>query len=444
LAPFLFIKYLSLALTATRSLILAAVLGPSSFGLLGTLVVVQQNLSYAALGMRESVTVRLARPFEDGDGREQVISSALAWGLVTGLGILAGIVLIDRWIQPLSAPWLWVGIIASLSILNEILINIHRDVGQLSKVALLELVYNAAPMACVVYFGRGITVEIVLQAMAAGLVASVAIFVWGIRGSVRAALVRRPLIAQLIRLGLPMAVASFFSASISSIYVLIANHAHDGVVIGLVAFANSMCMMVLFGSNMVAWAATSQTMKGLTAAAADTAELRTRRLALFFRAAVAASSLAILLSHFALERWLPAYVGAERYALYFCLIQGISLLLYNELNYLAVQGKSLAVAAGYGTILGATLLVHLAMPSLDIASLVTFGIALSVVAGWACIWYCEREGLRSPLGAPSRRLFLAFPLVCALATGFGGTSGSAIMVGLFLVATVASLRWARP
>ena len=444
MAPFLLLKYLSLALTATRSLILAAVLGPASFGLLGTLVVVQQNLSYAALGMRESVTVRLARPFDERDGREQVVSSALAWGMVTGVAILAAILLIDRLVQPLFAPWLWLGVIASLSILNEILINIHRDMGKLSKVAALELIYNASPMACVVYFGQSITVEIVLQAIAVGLVASVAIFLWGIRDSIRAAFVRLPLIGRLIRLGLPMAVASFFSASISSIYLLIANYTYDGVIIGLVAFANSMCMMVLFGTNMVAWAATSHTMKGLAAAASDVAEARTRRLALIFRTSVAVSCLTILISHFALERWLPAYVGSERYALYFCLIQGISLLLYTELNYLAVKGKSLAVAAGYGAILGATLLAHLAIPSLDIADLVTFGIALSVVAGWACIWYCEREGLQSPIGTLSRRLFLAFPLACAVATGVWGPPGSSIMVGLFLVMTLGSLRWERP
>jgi hypothetical protein len=440
LIPFLVIKYLSLALTATRSLLLAAVLGPPSFGLLGTLVIVQQNLSYAALGMRESLTVRLAKPFAPGEAREHVINSALIWGAVTGTAIVAAIMLVDRYLRPLGVAWLWVGIIASLSILNEMLINIHRDLGKLAKVAVLELVYNTSLLACVMYFGRSVTVELVLQAMAAGLLASVASFLWSIRADLGLAFFRRALIVRLIGLGLPMAAASLFSASISSVYVLVASHAYHGAVVGQIAFANSMCMMVLFGSNMVAWAATSQSMKGLAVASANAAELRKLRLGRFFQVAVAASAFAIVLSHFALARWLPAYMGAERYALYFCLLQGTSLLLYNELNFLAVHGKSLAVAGGYGAILGITLLTYLLVPSLGIVDLVTLGVALSSIAGWACIRYCTWLGLKSPIGTRSRLVFLAFPTLCAAATTAWGPAGSAALAGLYLAAAVTSLR----
>ena len=114
---FVAIKYLSLALNASRSLVLAALLGPQSFGVLGTLIVVQQYLSYAALGMREGITVRLA---QGGSNPANVLrSSALAWGLSVGLVIVIGFVAFDRLVRPLGEQWIWVGLISLLSIANS-------------------------------------------------------------------------------------------------------------------------------------------------------------------------------------------------------------------------------------------------------------------------------------------------------------------------------------
>jgi len=441
MASFLFLKYISLALNAARSLILAAALGPASYGVLGTLVVAQQYMSYAALGMREGLTVRLAQPLGDVSAA-QVHSSALAWGLGVGLAVLGTICAIDTFVHPLGAAWRWVGVVALLSISNEILININRDQGRLPRVALLEIAYNLAPLACVLWFRHDLTVVMVLQSIAAGLLLSVGGYLAGLRGAGWRH-VRRGLVARLLVLGVPLAIASFFSTAVTSIYVFLANAMHLGDQVGHIVFANSICAIVLFGSNMVAWAATSKSMKGLAAGSGDSAEgVRNQRLAAFFRLAVYASSLALVSSKFVLALAMPAYAGSERYALLFCLLQSHGLLLYVELNFLAVHARSTVVVLGYGAMLGATLLVYLAFPAIALSDLVTVGIAVSMSLGMACTAYCRRQGL--PIPTPRTHLAsLAFPLLCALALRTAGLVAAGAVAAGFLVWTGWSFRQAR-
>ncbi len=439
MVKFLFLKYLSLALNASRSLILAAVLGPASYGVLGTLVVVQQYLSYAALGMREALTVRLAQAPAHGETSVQIHSSALAWGLFVGAAIVICLLFVDMFVRPLGAEWLWVGIISLLSISNEILINIARDQGKLAKVALLEIGYNAAPLACVLFYGRDVTVLLVLQSIAAGLVISVLGYLNGVRhASWRQA--RMGLIKRMLIIGIPLAIASFFSASVTSIYVLVANAMHLGKTIGLIVFANSVCSIVLFGSNMVAWAATSKSMKRLAVGTTELGTDRNLRLTWFFRIAVLASSLAIILSKYALTMGMPAYLGAEQYALFFCLLQAYSLLLYVELNFLAVRGKTLVIVCGYGAMLGATLLAYAVHPSIGVLDLVGIGIVLSMLLGIACVVHCRRLGLHAVDGLASRLGFLAFPTLCALSMREFGSVAAALVAMAYLGGALVSFR----
>ena len=429
MAQFLFLKYLSLALTAARSLILASVMGPQSYGFLGTLVVVQQYLSYVALGMREGLTVRLAQPARPLESSASIHSSALAWGLGVGVSIVVTLIAVS-FCYPLRVEWLWIGLISMLSILNEILINIHRDQGRLRKVALLELIYNVMPLACVLYLRHGVSALIVLQAMAVGLVASVLAYLHGL-SNIGPRNVDRRLIARMLIFGIPLAVASFFSSSVTSIYVLVANAMHLGRSIGLVAFANSICTIVLFGSNMVAWAATSKSMKGLVATESRAADIRNRKLSVFFRLSTLASVMAIVLSSFVFDLLLPAYRGAERYALFFCLLQASSLLLYLELNFLAVHAKSLMVAFGYGVVLGITALVYLMSPGIGLLELVTVGIMLSAALAVLCVLYCRRLGMRPVQGFKSQMVVLAFPSLCAFAMHLIGLAGAGGVVAIY-------------
>ena len=145
---------------------------------------------------------------------------------------------------------------------------------------------------------------------------------------------------NLLAVGMPMAVSAFFSASVTSIYVLLANAMKLGPTVGLIVFANSVCAIVMYGANMVAWAATSKSMRQLAAVPVEGDTRRNQRLTYFFRIAVVVSALAVTLSGPLVARFLPSYAGMERYALLFCLLQSSSLLLYVELNYLGVNGRS--------------------------------------------------------------------------------------------------------
>lgn len=431
MARFILLKYLSLALTAARSLILASVMGPQSYGFLGTLIVVQQYLSYAALGMREGLTVRLARPDRLQDTPAKIHSSALAWGTGVGVAILATIFAASVLHHSLSTEWMWVGFISMLSILNEILINIHRDQGRLTKVAFLELLYNACPLSCVLYLRHDVSTLVILQAMAVGLALSVVSYLRGLSG-LSPRHVSKRVIAELLTLGIPLAVASFFSASITSVYVLLANGMHLGRSIGLVAFANSVCTIVLFGSNMVAWAATSKSMRGLASTASEAGDLRNRRLSVFFSLSTLVSVLAIILSGFFFDLLLPAYRGAERYALFFCLLQASTLFLYVELNFLAVHAKSLKVALGYGAVLAITLLGYAAVPGIELLTLVTAGIVLSAGLAFFFVVSCRKMGMRAVRDFHSQIAVLAFPTLCAFAMHLLGTAGAAAITMAYL------------
>ena len=62
-------------MVSARALLLATLLGPASYGVLGTLVLTQQYLSYTALGVREGLTVKLAQ--SHGDARSEEHTSEL-------------------------------------------------------------------------------------------------------------------------------------------------------------------------------------------------------------------------------------------------------------------------------------------------------------------------------------------------------------------------------
>lgn len=426
---FVFIKYVSLGMNAARSLVLAALLGPESYGFLGTLVIVQQYMSYAALGMREGITLQLTRA--GSHSREVLCDSALAWGLGIGCAVLLILFILVQ-LDNLRAEWYWVGVISMLSITNEILINIYRDDGRLKRVALLEVVYNSAPLGCAIWFGKDVTVELVLQSLAAGVAFSVLAYLWGLP-RVRIKRVDSAAIRSLLAAGIPLAISAFFSASATSIYVLLANSLHLGREIGLIAFANSVCIIVLYGSNVVAWAGTSKSMRLL----ADDARvrdglLRNQRLTYFFRVSILASVLVIAFSGPLVSRLMPAYAGMERYAALFCLLQATTLMLYVELNYLAVCGRSAIVAAGYAMMLAIVLAVWKLLSNIEIDMLISLGVGLSSIAGVLCAAYCHRLGLMS-VSLRSNYFFLAFPSFGVLALHKFGTPAVGWVASFFLV-----------
>lgn len=169
---------------------------------------------------------------------------------------------------------------------------------------------------------------------------------------------------------------------------------------------------------MVAWAATSQSMRRLADTASSTGDLRSERITIFFQGAVLFSTLFLLVCGYLFPFVLPAYQGAETYAVLFCLLQTSGLLLYAEINFLAVRGRGKLIVVGYGIILAATAATFAAVPEIALTDLISVAIATSALLALVCAWLCQRLGLEQRLRF--QMIYLLFPIACALAYREGG------------------------
>lgn len=422
---FVAIKFLALALSASRSLILAAILGPASYGVLGTLILVQQYLSFASLGMREGVTVTLAQLKEPGLRMLQIYSSALAWGCGVGLVVLAVLLAARSSVDGMGQYLGWIGALSFLSIVNEILINIHRDQNRLKQIALLEVLYNAVPLGVALWLWRDVTIGAVLAALTVGLLLSVLFFIGSLPG-LKPGHVQWQVMKQLVGLGIPLATLSALTLLANSMYVILANRMDLGETVGLVVFANTACTMVLFALNAASWAATSRSMRQLYAEQPSQAEqMRAERLSTAFRLGLTVAALVCLSMAGVFMFVLKAYAGAEVFAFYFCLLQAYGLLLFDEINQLIVSGLSKWVVAGYGFLLALVFGVHAAMPQVSIQALILVGIGGYFALAVAALAYCWR--LRMPRQHDRHRLvFLFFPIGGAMLYVLGGIAGAVL------------------
>ena len=244
-----------------------------------------------------------------------------------------------------DALWTWVGLIAALSITNEVFINISRDHGELIRVGLLDLVFNAAPLIAIGIFFRSMTAAIALKSLAAGMFLSVMFYGMSTQ-EFKPKEIDVRLIGKLLKSGIPLALMSFVMTSLSAVFVFCANAMSLGATVGLIVFANSICTLLLYGLNMAAWASTSRSMKILHETnSTDEGGDRSVGLMLFFRFGVVACATGLLSLKIVFSFAMHAYAGSELYAIYLCLLQSYGLLLYRETNFLAVGFRSLLVAA---------------------------------------------------------------------------------------------------
>lgn len=443
---FVAIKFVALFLSSARSLILAAMLGPHSYGVFGTLLLIQQYLSYAALGMREGVTVRLAQRHDDPAEVARVRSSALAWAGLVGMLVLAGLSA-SRSVLPELAPYLpWVGAVSLLSIANEILINLNRDQHKLKKIALLEVVYNGVPLATALWLWHDISVTAILASLVVGLLATVTFYL-ATMPRLKLAEVSAATMSRLVGTGLPLAVLSAVTLLVNSMFVVLANWMALGPIVGLIVFASNLCTIVLFGLNSIAWAATSRSMRDLYAGdSVDAERLRAERLRTIFRLGIVVAAPLCLLSEIIFRHVMRSYAGAVVFAFYLCLFQSYALLLFDEINRLTVTGRFAWVIAGYALLLALVCGTFLLFPGVKIMTLVIVGIGGYFILAIAAVLYGERQGLMRHHDA-SKWAFLSYPIVCGLLYASTGPLGAVLAcVGYGALAGVShrSLRSAAP
>lgn len=439
---FVIIKFLALGLNSIRSLLLAAFLGPASYGVFGTLILIQQCLSYTTLGMREGLTVGLARSSNACVEAAGIRASALSWGAGVGALVAVGIAVLHA-TGLLSPDLLWIGVISFLGILNEMLININRAEEKLRKVAVLELLYNAAPLGVVLYFWKTITVSEVLASLAAGLLLSVTIYLLTLPG-VRDWRPSWMITKRLLTIGLPLSIQSGLILLVNSVFIILANRMQSGAELGLVIFSANICTIILFALNAIAWASTSRSMRMLNGGEISLAERsRAALLRQSFRLGIIGAVIIAMATRLVFPWVLTAYIGADEFIFYFVLFQAYGLLLFDELNYLVVTGRNRMVIAGYAALLVLTLLPAYLFPSLTFPTIAKLGIGFYFLLAVAATAYCRKLGGMQGIVWVSKFAFLLFPVGCVLLYTVSGFIGVTIACGFVAVCTLQSWHKAR-
>ena len=420
---FVGIKFFAMGLSSMRSLLLAAMLGPASYGVFGTLILMQQYLSYAALGMRDGVTVTLARAKRGAQDVAEVYASSLAWAAGAGATVWLGLLAAQFTNREVGEHLGWLGLVSMLSIVNEVLININRDQGSLAKIAQLEVLYNLVPLGVALWMWRDVTIGAMLRALAVGLLLSVVVYIATLP-RLAGAHVRWRAVKRLLAVGFPVSAVSAVALLAHSVYILLANQMRLGETLGRVVFANTVCTLVLFALNTVAWAATGRSMRQHAGLGSPAEHLRAECLRTAFRVGVAAAALACLSTAVVFAVVLQDYAGAEVYAFYLCLFQAYGLLLFDEVNRLNVTGRSPWIIVGYGALFALVYGVRHAFPDASIASLMLVGIMAYFLLAVAAFWYC---GTLQEAGPPnwSRLAFLSFPVCTSLLYAGSGSAAAA-------------------
>jgi hypothetical protein len=429
---FVVVKVLSMGLSGARSMLLAALLGPSSYGIFGTLIVVQQYLSYFALGAREGVAIKLARAGPSHNESRVIYSSALAWGACVGVAIIC-VMLGMYFAGRIENYVLWIGVISLCSVLNEILININRHEHKLRKVAFIELTYNSIVLLVVLFLWKTATIGLALQAVLAGTLFSVTMYLVSLRGASWNAISWRT-VRGIIVIGLLPALLSATIVVLNSFYIIAANWMKLGATTGLVVLANNISLMILFGLNAISWALASRSMaRHFTDAPGNgnvSAEVPLSDIV--FRLGIGVAVLFAIAARWLIEFFLPQYIGAETFILYFCLFQSYGLLLFSETNFLNVHAKAGLVVIGY--LLFGAVMTALCFAGIGIATLMRLGVLAYFLLALGIAVRTRSLGFRGgPLG--QRLAALMFPLLCAGAELLAGAVAVAALAGAFLALT---------
>ena len=418
---FLVIKAVNLFLNGGRGIALAASLGPEKYGVFGTVILLQQYLSYLALGVREGVAIKLARSSGAIEERKSIHASALAWGCLSGVFSALLVFALHFFWRPIAHVYMWVCLISALSILNEILININRYENKLKKVALAEFAYCSIALLPVVALYPRMSVDLALASVFAGALVSVALYLVSIT-DVTINAWSWPMSKELVKVGVLPAIFSAVIVLSNTFYVVSANWLDLGRTVGLVVFGNNMSVMILFGLNTVSWALTSRSMSRLymrtgSKEIVDVADFSE----IFLRFGVIAAAASAISTQVLFQWVMTSYHASTVYILLFCLFQSYGLLLFSEFNFLSVNSRLKLVIYAY---LGMTLaLAVLTLVAREIfPTLLELGIVAHFLLALLVTLYCRRIGFVR--GQFSHRIAaLFFPVGCAvlyLSTGFAG------------------------
>lgn len=144
LASFSTVRYFSFFLLAMRGYLVAGVLGPEGLGLYSIVIILQQQFSFFGLGVRESVSLQLAKPSINDEQFSKIFIAAF-WFTVTIILILNLIswgmsLLVNIWDYEVYNLQMALKL-AAFTIGSEILANIARARGKLEAIMVGEFGY---------------------------------------------------------------------------------------------------------------------------------------------------------------------------------------------------------------------------------------------------------------------------------------------------------------
>jgi hypothetical protein len=425
-------------LNGGRGLALAAILGAHDYGIFGTLIVLQQYLSYAALGVREGVAIQLARNSSGAADTHSIYSSSLVWGVGVGTVIGSVFAVLHFAFGKVPMYFFLIGLLSLASIVNEILINISRHESKLAKVAGMEFIYQGGALLLVACFWKWMSVNVALLCLLAALGASLLGFLATLR-SVSWHAVSWKTARQLVRIGIPAAMFSAVVVVFNSCFVLIANGMNLGEAIGHVVLATNISVMLLFGLNTVSWAMASKTMARLYVPVGGPAPPgATGTTDVFLRLGITAAVLIALAAQPVLSWLMPEYAGSAQYILYFCLFQSYSLLLFSESSFLNVNSRLVPVLLGY---VAAMVLLGLAFMSdlFEYRTIVCLGVVLHFALAMCIASYARRLGF-SEGRLRERAVALWFPALCLVADLAAGPLAVIAVCTIYLVGNLSMHR----
>lgn len=252
-------RYVCYTLMFLRGVLIAKFLGPYLYGVWSFLTLLQQYLGYTALGLNFAVNVELStRPSSDHAQRKEIISSSFTLTAVISVVVCCVVLLL----QFFKVPWLAqypgseyllpVAVIAGLSNVQQLLVNVYRCYGKLGKIVFSEMSIAVLTVLILFFFKDQALIFASIWAMIGALCLNLLFFLhrppFPIGLSVRALVLKK-----LLAIGIPLLVYNFSFIMITLIGRTIVGMYYPIESMGIYSFATAISGTAMLAVESVAW-----------------------------------------------------------------------------------------------------------------------------------------------------------------------------------------------
>ena len=256
---FVFSRYITLSVVAVRGLFLASHLGPAIFAIYSLVILLQQQLSLTALGMREAITINLSGQSLEDNNYHETISTSINFTLL--VAFILFLISVPSFIfrdyltdfHP-ALEMLWVALIISgVTISNEVMTNIARLNGYIKKIAIAELSFalGTSLVALIVILSDYELIYLFLGI----LIISMLIFLFLFKTIFirKISFFNKNKLKKLLGLGLPLMVVNVLTILTMTFGFWLVGAKEPLYDAGQYAFAAALASVISYGMNAYAW-----------------------------------------------------------------------------------------------------------------------------------------------------------------------------------------------